>query len=358
MGEPLSGLPAKRFWSGKRVLLTGHTGFKGSWLAIWLARLGAQVAGYALPASTVPSLFELACGPDIITNHIGDIRDGTALRSLIRNFAPEIVLHPAAQALVRPSYDEPLETFSVNGLGVAHILDCVRESRGIRVVVVATTDKVYRNQGRGRLYSEDDPLGGHDPYSASKAAAEIIVASYRDAFLSQRGIAVATARAGNVIGGGDWSKDRLVPDLVRAWQSKTVLHVRRPDAVRPWQHVLEPAAGYLVLAEKMWTDSTLSGAWNFGPQPEEAITVRQVVELARGVFDVAKVDFSSTPDGPYESDWLALDISKAQRLLGIRPRWPLHEAVDRTMQWYLSLRRGADPRSLCEMQISEYESTV
>ena len=278
------------FWRGKRVLLTGHTGFKGSWLALWLQRLGAQVTGIALPPNTTPNLFDLARIAGGVTNHFCDIRDPLALAKIIRHADPEIDFHLAAQPLVRTSYRDPLATYASNIMGTAHVLDALRGLEGAKVAVMVTTDKVYRNQEWHYPYRETDELGGHDPYSASKAASEIVIASYRSAYLAEQGVAVASARAGNVIGGGDWSTDRLIPDAVRAWQTARPLEVRRPQATRPWQHVLEPLATYLALAQTLWQQPVLAGAYNFGPHTQQAATVREVIEQARSAFWQCRCD--------------------------------------------------------------------
>lgn len=350
--------PNPGFWSGKRVLLTGHTGFKGGWLTIWLTRMGAEVSGIALPPSTDPNLFELAEVGKGIESHFRDITDRLQAGELIRQSQPEIVFHMAAQTLVRESYSDPVGTFGVNVMGTVHLLDALRGLESVRVVVVITTDKVYRNQEWPFPYREEDRLGGHDPYSASKAASEMVVASYRDAFLADQGAAVATARAGNVIGGGDWSVDRLIPDAVRAWSSETPLFVRRPDAVRPWQHVLDPLAGYMVLSERMWADPSLAGAWNFGPDTNQDITVREVVQRARESYGKGEIQLGTDIEGPHEAGRLTLETSKARVRLSVHPRWDLDKAIDKTMTWYRLQTEGADSRKLCENQIREYEGAV
>lgn len=347
--------PNSDFWAGKRVLLTGHTGFKGTWLSIWLARLGASVTGISLPPETEPNLFTLA-RPELAASHFQDIRDAARLAELVRMASPEIVLHLAAQALVRPSYQDPLGTFATNVLGTANLLEAIRSVPSARVVVAITTDKVYRNLEHAFPYRETDQIGGHDPYSASKAAAEITISSYRDSFLREQGVAVASARAGNVIGGGDWSMDRLLPDAARAWQSGKVLHVRRPEAKRPWQHVLEPLSAYLVLAERLYDDPTLAQAYNFGPVSHEAASVRQVIEIARASYGSGDVQYGDGTEGPHEARWLALETAKARHMLNIEPRWLLKEAVDRTMTWYRAQHGGADARALCEAEITDYEA--
>ncbi len=343
------------FWQGKRVLLTGHTGFKGGWLALWLKRLGADVTGIALPADTMPNLFELAEVGRGMVSHFCDIRDATSLRALVQAAQPQIVLHLAAQPLVRASYRDPIGTFATNVMGTAHLLDSFRNLAGVRVVVMVTTDKVYRNLEHAYPYREDDALGGHDPYSASKAASEVVIASYRDAFLTQQGVALASARAGNVIGGGDWSEDRLIPDAVRAWQAGQTLAIRSPQAVRPWQHVLEPLAGYLRLVEVLWTQPALAGAYNFGPPTHEAATVEAVMKMASSPHASAATSYEMSSNQPHEAAWLALETAKARTVLGVQPRWTLTEAVARTMAWYQAQHLGADALELCRADIDAYE---
>lgn len=346
--------PNHSFWRGKNVLLTGHTGFKGAWLALWLARMGAKVTGLSLAPSCEPNLFSLSA-PPVEASHIQDIRDGTAVADIARGASPDIILHLAAQALVRQGYKDPIGTFATNVLGTANLLEATRSTESTRVFLAVTTDKVYQNLEHTFPYRETDQLGGHDPYSASKAACEIVVASYRDSFLREGGVAVATARAGNVIGGGDWSADRLLPDAVRAWQSGTALHVRRPEAKRPWQHVLEPLSGYLVLAERLWDHPELADSYNLGPASHEAATVQDVIELARTAYGSGEVIYGDGTDGPHEAGWLALETSKARHVLNIAPRWTLSEAVTRSMKWYRAQNSGADTRALCETEIAEYE---
>jgi CDP-glucose 4,6-dehydratase len=343
------------FWRDRRVLLTGHTGFKGAWLTLWLHRLGAKVTGIALPPATTPNLYTEAGFAALCESHFCDICDATALADLIRAARPEIVLHLAAQPLVRASYREPRETFATNVMGTIHVLDALRGLDTMRVAIMVTTDKVYRDSNSSRPHREDDALGGRDPYSASKAASEIVIASYRASFLSAQGVAVASARAGNVIGGGDWSEDRLIPDAVRAWQAGQVLRVRRPLAVRPWQHVLDPLFGYLTLAQRLWEQSATAEAYNFGPDASAVVSVGEVIELARRAFGRGQVQYGDGTDGPYESAWLALDASKAQAALGVAPILSLAQAVDQTMAWYRAQGKGADARQLCLADISEFE---
>jgi CDP-glucose 4,6-dehydratase len=350
-------LPDPKFWSGKRVLLTGHTGFKGSWLTLWLHQLGATVAGLSLPPATVPSLFESARVAEVCrVSRMVDIRDRAATAAVIRGFQPEIVLHMAAQPLVRASYREPVETFATNIQGTIHVLDALRGLEGVQVAVMITTDKVYRNREWERPYREEDTLGGADPYSASKAACELVIDAYRDSFLRAQGVRLASARAGNVIGGGDWSEDRLIPDAVRAWQQGKVLEIRRPGAVRPWQHVLDPLAGYLLLAESLWHRKVAEEAYNFGPPQDDAASVRAVIEQAREVVGDAKVHYHQQLQGPHEAGLLLLESAKARSQLGYRSRLGLAEGVRRTLHWYQAQAAGDDARRLCEEDIREYSA--
>lgn len=346
--------PQPGFWRGKRVLLTGHTGFKGGWLALWLKQLGAHVTGIALPPDTSPSLHDLAALGEFTVSRICDIRDAAGVASIVREADPQVVFHLAAQPLVREGYRDPLETFATNVQGTANVLEALRSLQELRVAVVITTDKVYRNLEHSHPYMEDDALGGHDPYSASKAAAELVVSCWRDSFLAGHHVAVASARAGNVIGGGDWSEDRLIPDAVRAWSSGEVLRIRRPLAVRPWQHVLEPLGGYLRLAEFLWHNPALAGAYNFGPPADEAATVRDVVMLARSVYGKGEVEWGDGTEGPHEAGLLSLDITKAQRVLVFVPRWDLEMAVRRTLDWYRRQAAGEPARRLCDEEIAAF----
>ncbi len=356
--EGLAVTPAPRasFWRGKRVLLTGHSGFKGAWLTVWLNRLGADVTGIGLPPLTEPNLYEAANIAALCRSHFCDIRDGEALAALVRDARPEIVLHLAAQPLVRAGYRAPLVTFETNVMGTAHVLEALRGLEALRAAVMVTTDKVYRDRGDDRPHCEGDALGGQDPYSASKAACEIVIDSYRQSFLAEQGTAVASARAGNVIGGGDWSDDRLIPDAVRAWQARQPMQVRRPGAVRPWQHVLEPLAGYLALAQALWEQPALAGAYNFGPDADGAAAVREVVELARAVYGAGEVVYGDGSEGPHEAAWLALDNAKARATLGVAPVLTLVQAVHWTMAWYRAQRDGAAALDLCRADISAYEA--
>ena len=347
-----------QFWRGKRVLITGHSGFKGGWLTLWLRRLGAEVSGISLPPATTPNLFTLAALGENCDSRFCDIRDAAKLTAHVKDAAPEIIFHLAAQPLVRASYRQPVQTFATNVMGSVHLLEAVRGLGCVKTMVMVTTDKVYRNNEWPWPYREEDALGGHDPYSASKAASEIAIASCRDAFLCEQGVAVATARAGNVIGGGDWSEDRLIPDAVRAWKTGHTLHVRRPDAIRPWQHVLEPLAGYLALARQLHRRPELAGAYNFGPETSEAATVREVIELAKAAYPGGEARYGDGSDGVHEAGWLALEIAKIRTVLGVRPRWTLAQAIARTMAWYRAQQNGEDARVLCEADIAAYEGVA
>ncbi len=344
------------FWKDKQVLLTGHTGFKGAWLAFWLSQMGAKVTGISLAPSSTPNLFTLANIAQMTNSHFADIRDADAVSNIAKKAQPEIILHLAAQALVRPGYRDPLGTFATNVMGTANVLNATRGVNSVKALVAVTTDKVYKNLETGRAYKEDDQLGGYDPYSASKAASEIIISSYRDSYLAEQGVAIASARAGNVIGGGDWSEDRLIPDAVLAWDSDLPLEIRRPNAIRPWQHVLEPLNGYLVLAEKLYTDLSFSGAYNFGPKTNEAATVKTVIELANNAYGCGSVVWGDGTEGPHEANLLSLEILKARELLGITPRWNLTETIKLTMGWYQQQRSGVNAHLLCDADIAAFSS--
>ena len=317
--------------------------------------MGAKVTGISLPPNSDPNLFTLAKISQITKNHFVDIRDADAVSKIVKHTEPEVVFHLAAQALVRPSYHDPLATFATNVLGTASILNALRDIDSVRVVVVVTTDKVYKNLERVEPYRETDILGGYDPYSASKAASELIISSYRDSYLAEQGIAVASARAGNVIGGGDWSMDRLIPDAIRAWNVELPLEIRRPDSVRPWQHVLEPLNGYLALAESIYSDASLAGAYNFGPQTSEASTVRTVIELAQRAYGRGSVLWGDGIVGPHEAGLLSLEVSKAKDLLGVTPRWDLVQSIARTVGWYRQHHSdGIGALELCEADLGAF----
>lgn len=352
--NPPPAQPSPSFWAGKRVLVTGHSGFKGGWLTLWLAKMGAEVTGISLPPQTAPNLYTLADVANACESRFVDIRDGRALAPVFQSAKPEVVFHLAAQPLVRASYQSPVETFSTNVMGTVHVLQAIREAGSVRAAVMVTTDKVYRNRDWAWPYREGDALGGHDPYSASKAASEIAIECWRQSFLADAGTAVASARAGNVIGGGDWSADRLLPDAVRAWRAGNVLEVRRPQAVRPWQHVLEPLAGYLVLAQRLWTDIAAAKPYNFGPTSGEAATVQHVIELARKAYGSGRVTYATIQEGPHEAHLLALETARARSALGVAPRWQLADAVSRTMHWYREQAEGTPAHELCLQDLAAF----
>ena len=347
------------FWRGKRILLTGHTGFKGGWLALWLRRMGAEILGYSLPAPTQPSLFETARISESVEGVIGDIRDLPRLHSAFREFSPEIVFHLAAQPLVRVSYDAPVETFSTNVLGTVHVLEAIRQTNSVRSAVIVTSDKCYANQESARGYRENDSLGGHDPYSNSKACAEMVVESYRRSFFSDSGAtAVASARAGNVIGGGDWAADRLIPDLVRAAVAGTPVVLRNPKSIRPWQHVLEPLSGYLMLAQRLWeAPSRYAEAWNFGPRDDDAMSVEDIVALAAQAWGDGMTWVLESRPQPHESRVLRLDCAKA-RGIGWQPLLGIAQAVDWTIEWYRAWSGRGDMKDLSLEQITRYSELL
>ena len=344
------------FWRGKRVLITGHTGFKGGWLCHLLLRLGAQVAGYSLPAPTDPSLFVLTSLEERVDHHHGDVCDLAGLTRCLRTAKPDIVFHMAAQSLVLESYRDPAGTFATNVMGTVNLLEAVRSASSVEACVVVTSDKCYENDESGRAHREDDPLGGIDPYSASKSCAELVTAAFRRSLFQDHAVRVASVRAGNVVGGGDWSDDRLIPDIVRALTKRATLELRRPDAVRPWQHVLEPLGGYLMLAERLCEDDVFEGAWNFGPAPGEIWSVRDVVSTFVDVWGEASATGISIVPLPYaESGFLGLDSSKARAELGWTPRWGVREAISRTVAWYGSFYRdGAEADVLIDADLEAY----
>lgn len=339
------------FWRGRRVFLTGHTGFKGGWMSLWLAHLGADVRGYALDPWTDPSLFDIARIGEVVEDIRGDIRDGAQLDASMREFRPEVVFHLAAQPLVRRSYEHPIETYETNVIGTARLLDAVRRTPTVRAVVSVTTDKCYENREWVWPYRETDPLGGYDPYSSSKACAEIVSAAFRQSYfpverLSEHGVAVATARAGNVIGGGDWSSDRLIPDLVRGFLSGEPVRIRRPNAIRPWQHVLEPLYGYIRLAEELLGDASraahFASAYNFGPGEDDARPVSWIAERMAAFWGNGASWVLDADAGPHEAGYLRLDASRARRDLNWTPRLRLETALEWLVQWYRAWQSGPD----------------
>ncbi|HEY1599148.1 MAG TPA: CDP-glucose 4,6-dehydratase [Pirellulales bacterium] len=354
-------------FAGRSVLLTGHTGFKGSWLALWLARLGARVAGYALAPHTQPNNFTASRVREVLSAHYeADIRDRASLEQALRDCQPEVIFHLAAQPLVRASYAEPLRTIEVNVLGTANLLEAVR-AVGLRcVVIVVTSDKCYENCEQAWGYREHDPLGGSDPYSASKAAAELIAASYRSSFfppeqLSRHGVSLATVRSGNAIGGGDWAADRIVTDIVGSLGRGEPIRLRNPHAVRPWQHVLEPLSGYLRLAADLLADGgmPLCGSWNFGPMPGDEVTVGELAARFASAWGQGScIQVSATGNDPPEADVLRLCIDKAIWDLGWQPQWNVHEAVERTVRWFQDYRSADNMQPECLRDIADYETCL
>jgi CDP-glucose 4,6-dehydratase len=341
------------FWRGKRVFLTGHTGFKGAWLALWLIDLGAEVTGYSLPPPTNPSLFDMAKVKRRLRHLDGDVRDEAALVRTVAEARPEIVFHLAAQSLVRVSYDEPAATYATNVMGTVNLLEAVRRCEGVRAVVCVTSDKCYENHETPRAYREDDAMGGYDPYSSSKGCAELVTSAYRRSFFGGGdSAAIATARAGNVIGGGDWAKDRLVPDLLNGFADGVRPLVRFPSAVRPWQHVLEPLAGYLRLAEALWTgDPAAAGGWNFGPDDADARPVGWIADRLASLWGEGAAWETTGEPQPHEAHFLRLDCAKARQQLGWKPVWALDEALRRTVAWRRALDGGADMADITLQQI-------
>jgi len=349
------------FWKQRRVFLTGHTGFKGGWLATWLLKLGARVTGYALKPETDPSFFTLCGLEKRMESVIGDIREEESLGRAMERFRPEVVFHLAAQSLVRRSYRNPVQTFATNLMGTVHLLEAVRRTPSVLAAVVVTSDKCYENREWMRGYREEDPVGGHDPYSASKGCAELAAAAYRRSFFTNDGSpgSIATARAGNVIGGGDWAEDRLVPDAIRAVHRGEPLIVRNPGALRPWQHVLEPVAGYLMLAERLYKQGgKWAGAWNFGPREEDVVTVGSLSDMLVKRWGNATWKAAPEADAPHEARCLKLDSSQARQTLGWQPRLTLSETVEMTVDWYRKALSWAPDDGLYEMtcdQINGYE---
>jgi len=352
------------FWSGKRVLLTGHTGFKGSWLSLWLQSMGAQVTGYALAPPTAPNLFELAEVGQHMDSIIGDIRDLANLQAVFLDARPEIVFHMAAQPLVRYSYQNPVETYSTNVMGTVHLLEAVRQATGVKAVVNITTDKCYENREWIWGYRESETLGGFDPYSNSKACAELVSAAYRSSFFNvetsgQCGVAIATARAGNVIGGGDWAQDRLVPDIISAFERGDTVRIRNPNAIRPWQHVMEPLSGYLSLAERLYDDGPgFAEGWNFGPNVEDAKPVNWIVEKMAALWGVQAKWEIDGGEHPHEAHYLKLDISKAGSRLNWYPALRLQDALALTVDWSRQRRAGVNVRLLTLAQLQAYQAST
>lgn len=349
------------FWKGKRVLLTGHTGFKGSWLSLWLQSMDVDLIGYALAPPTLHSLFDVAEVGKGMTSILGDIRDLIKLQTVFSEHKPEIVLHMAAQPLVRHSYQNPVETYSTNVMGTVHLLEAVRNTPGVKAVVNITTDKCYENREWIWGYRENEPMGGYDPYSNSKGCAELVSSAYRSSFFNasshvQHGVALATVRAGNVIGGGDWAQDRLIPDILAAFEQGRIVDIRNPHAIRPWQHVLEPLRGYLTLAECLYEQgASFAEGWNFGPVEEDARPVGWIVEQMAAMWGESaqwKVDMG---DHPHEAHYLKLDISKARTRLGWQPALRLNDALRLIIDWSKQRQASADMRQLTLNQIQAYQ---
>jgi CDP-glucose 4,6-dehydratase len=343
------------FWQGRRVLVTGHTGFKGAWLTLWLHAMGAEVTGVALPPATEPSLFELARIDELCTTVHADVRDADAVRAAFASAQPEVVLHLAAQSLVRRSFRSPAETYAVNVMGTVNVLDAARLTDGVRAVLNVTSDKCYENREWEWGYREDEPMGGYDPYSSSKGCSELITSAYRRSFFADEdGPRLASARAGNVVGGGDWAEDRLIPDIMRAALAGEPIDIRRPDAIRPWQHVLEPLSGYLMLVQALCADPEYATAFNFGPHDEDARPVRWIVDRVAERWPVPLEWRIDPGPHPHEAHFLKLDSSRARERLGWRPRWGLGDTLDRIVAWYLALRDGADVRETTLAQIDAF----
>ena len=349
--------PDPRLWSSRRVLVTGHTGFKGSWLCLWLDALGAQVFGLSNQVQPAPALFAQADLEQIVEHRIADIRDAEAVYAIVDQVKPEIVFHLAAQPFVRRSFREPLETYETNVMGTANLLDAVRRVGGVEAVVVVTSDKCYENDEQQRPFVETDPMGGHDPYSNSKGAAELVTNSFRRSYFSEPGTAnIASARAGNVIGGGDWGEDRLIPDMVRAVMAGEPLQIRRPGAVRPWQHVLNPLSGYIALAEALMESDDRAEGWNFGPSIDDAKPVSFLVERLAELWPTPIEWEIGNGDHPHEAHFLSLDSSKARELLGWWPGWDLEAGLDATVAWFTLLLVQGDMRALTLQQIALFEA--
>jgi CDP-glucose 4,6-dehydratase len=356
-----SGNPDPAFWRERRVLLTGHTGFKGAWLALWLQQLGARVTGFALEPPTRPSMYELAQVGEGMHSLTGDIRDLDAVRRAIAVSRPEIVVHMAAQSLVLRSYRGPVETYATNVIGTVHVLEAMRLHGSVGACVNVTSDKCYDNRETQRAYGESDCMGGKDPYSSSKGCAELVSAAYRNSYFTGADacVALATARSGNVVGGGDFSEDRLVPDMVRALLSRRTAHIRNPDAVRPWQHVLDPLRGYLLLCEQLMREgAAFAESWNFGPADEDTVPVRTVVERLLRHWPGGEAALATAPAGPHEAGLLRLDCSKARIRLGWTPRWNLDRCLAETTGWFKTMQGGGDLRAASIAQLRDYVATV
>ncbi|KIS45407.1 CDP-glucose 4,6-dehydratase [Kosakonia radicincitans] len=351
------------FWKGKRVFITGHTGFKGSWLTLWLQSMGAVLKGYSLNPPTEPSLYESAAVDDLIDSTIGDIRNFDQLHAAINDFRPEIVFHMAAQPLVRLSYDEPIETYSTNVMGTVHLLEAVKRVGGVKAIVNITSDKCYENREWVWGYREHEAMGGYDPYSNSKGCAELVASAYRNSFFNEKdyakhGVALASVRAGNVIGGGDWAKDRLIPDILRSFENNQTVIIRNPHAIRPWQHVLEPLSGYITIAQRLYEEGpAFAEGWNFGPREDDAMPVQFIVETMVKIWGDDAAWLLDGNEHPHEAHYLKLDCSKARMRLGWQPRWNLVETLERIVKWHKAWIAGEDMLARSRNEISEYMNT-
>lgn len=346
------------FWKNKRVYLTGHTGFKGSWLSLWLSNLGAEVKGYALTPATTPSLFEEAKVAGKTDSEIGDIRNLEQLQKSMTNFNPDILIHMAAQPLVRQSYKDPIETYETNVMGTVKVLEAARKCPNLRSVISVTTDKCYENKEWEWGYRENEAMGGHDPYSSSKGCAELVTSAYRRSFLQEQGIGLASARAGNVIGGGDWSEDRLIPDILKAFENSKPVIIRNPKSTRPWQHVLEPLSGYLVLAQNLYeSPDDFAEGWNFGPYDDDAKPVDWLLEKMTSKWQGSNWLLDSNSN-PHEAGFLKLDISKAKSRLNWRPTWGLDMTLGKIIQWHQAWMNKQDMQAICLNEINEFTREI
>jgi CDP-glucose 4,6-dehydratase len=347
----------RSFWKDKKVFLTGHTGFKGSWLSLWLQSCGSILMGYSLAPNTKLNLFDLALVADGMNSEIGDVRDLERLKKTMKYFSPEIVIHMAAQPLVRTSYKDPVDTYSTNVMGTVNLLESIRNINSVKAVVNVTSDKCYENNERTLGYREDEPMGGKDPYSNSKGCSELVTKAFRNSFFCDLGSAkIASVRAGNVIGGGDWADDRLIPDIFKSFQEKKPVLIRNPDAIRPWQHVLEPLSGYLLLLERLYIEGNkFADGWNFGPKNDDVKPVNEIVEYLIEKWGHKEGYIKDISVQPHEAQLLRLDISKAKDKLGWEPKWDLYKSLDSIVDWYKALLNNKDIRALTLNQINQFE---